>query len=238
VSGSIAASAEGNKVAVRESLQNVAAGPLIKDLLERDLIEGRGDIALDVAAAGASVNAMKRSLSGTARVAFKDGAVKGINLAESFRKARAALGSKSAQQQRADQTQKTDFSELSASFKIRDGVAHNDDLTAKSPFLRLGGSGDIDIGNSTLNYTVRASVVTTARGQGGADLSHVAGLTVPVKLSGPFDAIKFDIDYGSGLRDKAKSKLEERLKDSLPGEGGTTPPADRVKERLRNLLRR
>ncbi len=240
VSGSIAANAEGNRIVVKETLQNVAAGPLIKDLLERDLIEGRGDIALDVAAAGASVNAMKRSLSGSARIAFKDGAVKGINLAESFRKAKAALGSKSAQQQLADRTQKTDFSELSASFTIRNGVAHNDDLTAKSPFLRLGGSGDIDIGNSTLNYTARASVVTSARGQGGSDLAHVAGLTVPVKLTGPFDAIKFDIDYGSGLRDKAKSKIEERLKESLPGGGGAgaAPPADRVKERLRNLLRR
>ena len=36
--------------------------------------------------------------------------------------------------------QKTDFSEMSASFKIAGGVAQNDDLKAQSPFLRLGGA--------------------------------------------------------------------------------------------------
>lgn len=238
ISGALVLDAAGNRVALKESLQNVSAGPLVKDLLERDVIEGRGDIALDLVAAGPSVNAMKKSLSGSARVSFADGAVKGINLAEAVRKAKAAVGSKSAQQQLADETQKTDFSELRASFAVKNGVAHNEDLSLKSPFFRIGGRGDIDIGNSTLDYTVNASVVATAKGQGGADLSDVAGLTVPVRITGPFDAPKFDVDYGAALREKAKSKLEERIKRELPAGSGTEALEDKAKERLRRLFKR
>ena len=50
--------------------------------------------------------------------------------------------------QKASQTEKTDFSELSASFRIADGVARSNDLDMKSPFLRLGGDGAIDIGRA------------------------------------------------------------------------------------------
>jgi len=239
ISGMLALDAAGNRVALKESLQKVSVGPLVKDLLERDLIEGRGDIALDLTAAGATVNAMKRALAGSARVSFVDGAVKGINLAESLRKAKAALGSKSAQEQIADRTQKTDFSELRASFAVKNGVAHNEDLAIKSPFFRIGGRGDVDIGNSTMDYRVEASVVATTKGQGGVDLSDLAGLTVPVRIAGPFDALKFEIDYSAVLREKAKARLEERLKRELPAGGaGTESLEDRAKEKLRKLFKR
>ena len=85
---------------------------------------------------------------------MKDGAIKGVNLADSARNIKGALGGKSA---KPDPTQKTDFSELSASFKIAAGVAHNDDLKAASPFLRLGGAGNIDIGGNALDGFVRGN---------------------------------------------------------------------------------
>jgi len=94
-------------------------------------------------------------------------------------------------------------------------VARNDDLDVKAPLVRLGGAGDIDIGNSQLNYIARATVVATSKGQGGADLDHLAGLTVPVKLTGPFDAPKYEIDYRSLATDAVKAKAKEKLQDKL-----------------------
>lgn len=217
--GALSLNAGGNRVALKETLANVAIGPLVKDLMGRDALEGRGNVTLEVTAAGASVNAMKKSLGGTARVALRNGAVKGFNLTEALRKTKAAFGSKSAQQQASDPSQRTDFSEMTASFVIKNGVAHNDDLEVKAPLVRLGGAGDIDIGNSQLNYVARATVVATAKGQGGADLDHLAGLTVPVKLTGPFDAPKYEIDYRSlasdAVKAKAKQKVQEKLRDLL-----------------------
>jgi AsmA protein len=219
LAGALTLNANGNRIALKETLANVAIGPLVKDASGRDAVEGRGNIALDVTAAGATVNAMKKALAGTARVALRDGAVKGINLTEALRKTRAAFGSKSAQQQPADTAQRTDFTEMTASFVIKNGVARNDDLDVKAPVLRIGGAGDIDIGNSRLNYVAKATVVATSKGQGGADLDHLAGLTIPVKLTGPFDAPKYEIDYGAiasqAAKAKAQEKVQQRLQDLL-----------------------
>jgi len=223
--GAMTLAARGNSIALKETLSGVAIGPLVKDLMDRDALEGRGNVTLDLTAAGPTVNALKKALAGTARVELKDGALKGINLTEVLRKTRAAFGSKSAQQAASDTAQRTDFSAMNASFAIKNGVAHNDDLDVRAPLVRVGGAGDIDIGNSQLNYVAKASVVATSKGQGGADLDHLSGLTIPVKLTGSFDAPKYEIDYRSIAGEAAKAKVKEEVKT-------------KIKDKLRDLLKR
>jgi AsmA protein len=223
--GAMTLAARGNSIALKETLSGVAIGPLVKDLMGRDAVEGRGNVSVDLAAAGPTVNALKKSLAGTARIELKDGALKGINLAEALRRTRAAFGSRSAQQQPTDTAQRTDFSAMSASFVVRDGVARNDDLDVRAPLVRVGGAGAIDIGSSRLDYLAKAAVVASAKGQGGADLEHLAGLTIPVKLTGPFDAPKVEIDYGALAGDAAKAKVKEKAKE-------------KVEKKLRDLLKR
>jgi AsmA protein len=218
VAGALTLQADG-RVALKETLTGVAIGPLLRDVAQQDRLEGRGNLALDVAAAGKSVNAMKRSLAGTAKLNLRDGAIKGIDIAAVLRKAKSALGQQSAQA--ASTPEKTDFSEFAASFTIKNGVAHNEDLDVRAPLFRLTGRGDIDIGNSSIDYVTKAAVVATTQGQGGADLVQLSGLTVPVRLSGPFDAMKYQVDYAAAAADFAKSKagekIRERLEDRLKG---------------------
>ncbi|HET7198380.1 MAG TPA: hypothetical protein VFI86_06915, partial [Burkholderiales bacterium] len=67
----------------------------------------------------------------------------------------------------------------------------------------------------------------------------LAGLTVPVHLTGPLDAMKYDVDYGAVARDVAKSKIGEKLKERLggqSGEGGSS--LDQKLDKLKGLLRR
>ena len=214
-------------VAVKQNLSNVSVGPLIKDAVNKDMLEGRGNIKLDVTMQGATVSGMKKNLNGSAGLLLNDGAIKGINIAATLRNAKAKLGSLKGQQTQAANTQeKTDFTELQANFTIHDGVAHNDDLSAKSPLLRLGGNGDIDIGNSSMNYVAKATVVGSLEGQGGADT--LKGITVPVRISGPFDALKYNLDFNALVgeaakakieqkKEEVKTKLEEQLKGGLKG---------------------
>ena len=234
INGALSANANSNQIAIRETLANVTIGQLLKDLAERDALEGRGNFSLDVTGSGASVNAIKRALNGNAKLNLRDGAIKGINAGEILQKVR-SLGQKTSES--ADQSKKTDFSELSATFVIRNGVAHNEDLDLKSPFVRLGGAGDIDVGNSSLNYIARASVVASAKGQGGADLSQLAGVTVPVKLTGAFDAVKYEVDYAAVAAEVAKSKIGQKLGERLglpssgaPAQGsGGGSPVDKIR---------
>lgn len=233
LAGTLSLQASGNRVALKESLANVQVGPLLRDVAQQDRLEGRGNVALDVSGAGASVNAIKKSLDGSAKVNLRDGAIKGVNIGELLRKVK-SLGK--SDEGAADSKERTDFTELNATFAIKNGVAHNQDLDVKSPLLRIGGAGDIDVGNSTIDYTVKAVVVATAKGQGGAGLEQLSGLTVPVKLSGPFDGLKYKVDYGAVAGELAKSKVGEKAKEAIEKNKGKVE--EQVRDRLKGLLGR
>jgi len=213
LNGALSVNADGNAVALRENLTGVSVNPLMKDLAHKDLVEGHGNVQLDVTTHGATVTAMKKALAGRAAVALKDGALKGINLAQTFRELKAKFSAREDAVQQAKATDKTDFSELTASFRIANGIAHNDDLSAKSPFLRLGGSGDIDIGDGRLDYLAKASVVATSGGQGAKDLEHLKGLTVPVRATGPFDNLSYKLEIASLAQEAVKAKVEEKKQE-------------------------
>lgn len=248
-----------NRIAIKQNLAGISIGPLLRDATGQDLLEGRGNVALDLTATGNLVSAMKKTLNGTAKLELKDGAIKGINLAQSLRNAKSLFaGGKRETEQGAVAGEKTDFSELTASFDIRNGIAHNGDFLAKSPFLRLTGEGDINLPASTLNYLAKAAVVASSAGQGGKELADLKGLTIPVRASGPFAALKYKLEYGSIMSDSAKQKFDEKkedLKDKLKSkllgkpaepaapaaEGGQPPatqprPEDKLKEKLRKLF--
>jgi AsmA protein len=112
--------------------------------------------------------------------------------------------------QQANATEKTDFSALSASFRIDDGVARNTDLIASSPFLRLAGSGSIDLGESTMDYVARVTLAATSKGQDGKSVAELKGLTVPVRLYGPFASLDYKIEFGDLVKDAARARVQQQ----------------------------
>jgi len=228
LAGDLSADANGNRIHVKEVAQNIAIGALLKDVAQKDVLEGRGNVTLDVQTAGGTVTALRKALAGNAHVEMRDGAIKGINLADSARNAKAALGMK---QQKADGAQKTDFSAASASFKITNGVAHNDDLKAASPFLRLAGAGNLDIGNNMVDYLAKATLAATAKGQGGRDASQLTGVTIPVKLTGALDDPQWHVDYSALLGSAAGGAVGGVTDTVKKGAGG-------VKDAVRSLFKR
>jgi len=240
--GSLSASskvdADGNRIAVNATLDGISIEPLLKDLMGKDILEGHGGVKMNVTTAGPTVAGMRRALGGTASLALRDGAVHGINIAQKLRDLKGTLTGGSTQTQAASSAEKTDFSELTASFTIRNGVASNSDLLAKSPLLRVNGAGTIDIGAGSLDYTAQAAVVGTLAGQGGAELSSLHGVTVPVHLFGPFTALSYQLDWGSLARQAVKSRAAEQLKGLLGGKSkqGTQSPAPNPADVLKGLL--
>lgn len=221
--------------AIKQNLSGVAIGPLLKDLANKDTLEGNGTVNLDVTTRGATVGALKRALNGGASVNLRDGAIKGIDVAGTIRNAQAKLGSLKGQQtQAADKSQKTDFSEMSGTFAIRNGVASNNDLTMKSPLLRVAGAGDINIGEDSINYLVKASLVATSKGQDGRATSDLKGITVPVRATGPLAAPSFGLDFNAMLTDTVKQQAEEKIKGKLEsllgGKKDAAPGAPRAPE--------
>ena len=236
LNGNARIEADGNRVATNLALDAISIGPLLHDLTGKELVDGHGGVKTNVTTGGATVGAMRHSLAGTASLALRDGAVHGINIAQQLRQFKSMLSGGSSQAQTASGVEKTDFSELTGSFTIRDGVATNKDLQAKSPLLRVSGNGTIDIGAGSLDYTVQASVVGTLSGQGGGELADLRGVTVPVHLSGPFSALSYRLDWGSIARQTVRNKATQQVQNLLGGKtapGGTPNLGDALKGLLK-----
>ncbi|HXD41874.1 MAG TPA: AsmA family protein [Ramlibacter sp.] len=221
---SSSADANSHRVAIRLDAKGVNVNALLKNVADKDLLEGTGHVVADLNSSGASVGALRSNLAGTAALDVRDGAIKGINLARSLREAQAALSLKQDTTTRASGVEKTDFSELRASARIAGGVARSDDLDLKSPFLRIGGAGRFDIGQGRIDYTARAKLTPTAVGQGGTGLEALRGIEVPVALSGPFDAIDWKIQWSGVAEAAVRNTLKEKLAESIGAKLGAPPP--------------
>lgn len=237
--GTLAGSADLNahgatpQLSLNQKLSGVSVGPLLRDVAHKDVLEGHGDVTLNVSTSGGTVSAMKRALSGNATVNLRDGAIKGINLAQTLRNAKAKLASLRGQQTvSSNASEKTDFTELTGSFAIHNGIAHNEDLSVKSPLLRVGGNGDVNIPGESLNYLVKTTVVGTLEGQGGQEMASLKGVTIPIRVSGPFDKLAYTLDFNAMIGEQAKQKVEEKK------EQVREKARDELKKGLKDLFKR
>ena len=220
--GGLALAAAGNALSVKQRLSGVDLGALLKDAADSDLIEGRGKVAVDLTTSGATVDDLKARLAGTAQLAIDGGAIRGIDLGRTAAELQALLGKGPAAGAGSSAT-KTEFARLTASFVVADGVAHNDDLLATSPLLRLQGSGDINVRDNRIDYLLKAVPVTQAKtGKRRKAIDRLKEAGVPVRLSGRLDRPQWAIDQGSVLGEataigleKLQQKAEEKLNEKV-----------------------
>ncbi|MFZ2540697.1 MAG: AsmA family protein [Gallionella sp.] len=223
MNGSLSVNAQNTpSFAINQKFNGIVMAPLLKDAADLELAEGKGNIALDLTTQGNTLSAMKKALNGSVSVNLADGAIKGINLSKLVQGIQNLSMDTKAQTLGVDKSEKTEFSEFKANFKVRNGVAHNDDLAVKSTVLRISGNGDIDIGHDSINYNAKAALAKTEQGRTA---------TLPVNVSGSFDALKFKVDYGALVADIAKQKFDdkkEQLKEDTKA---------KVQEQLRDKLK-
>lgn len=203
-------------IAFKQKMSSVSIGPLLQDTINNDMLSGTGTVNVDVNTTGNTINAFKKSLNGSSSLALANGAIKGIDIAGQVRGIKSKINSFKGKASEADSdaTKKTDFSELTATFAIKDGVANNNDLAMKAPILRLAkgdSSGTVDIGNESINYTAVPTIVKSIKGQGGEDLNELAGVSVPLKISGTFANPKFGLDTKALATGIAKAKVLEKI---------------------------
>lgn len=210
--------------------KNMALQPALAAAIGEERVSGVGDINFDGRAQGASLNKLKASLDGKMNFALKNGKIKGIDLGYMLRAAQARLQGVTTP---VPAEESTDFSTMTASALIANGVAHNDDLQAASPLFRVTGAGDVDLARETINYVLNAIIVNTATGQEGKALDKLKQLTVPIKITGTFAKPKFGIDMQAVLKDQAKQKVENKINQELDKRLGTG--AEPVKNLLKGL---
>ena len=200
-------------IQAKKVLRNVQLGPLLNDRLAFDKLVGIGDIQADMSVRGLDEAAIRNSLNGTASFNFRDGAVKGVNIAKLIRQAGTLLGVQSSGGV-SDQNQ-TDFTSLSGSIKAVKGVVSNSDLSAMSPLLRVSGKGSVNLPKDTVDYRLAVELVSSLQGQGGQAADQLSGIPVPVRIVGPLQKPQFKPELDSVLKSKAEQELKKKAKEKL-----------------------
>lgn len=197
--------ADAAHVELNLALDNVTLRPLLQDAAKIDWIEGQGNATIAVAGVGPHQRGVIESLAGKADLKVTKGAVIGIDI-DRMAENLADGKFKGLKGQPGD---KTPFSSLTATWKIENGIAHNDDLRLTSELVQVAGAGAVMLPDSALDYTIRPRLT----GEGENDGKGLSGIEVPVRVSGSWEKPSYKADVGGAVEE-----LGKRLKGKDAGE--------------------
>ena len=204
-------------------LNGVRALPLLLDVADFRALDGRMRAAIDLRATGASERAAISTLNMSIDFVVEDGDVRGINIAKMVR----TLMAMTLSGWQEAPTEKTDFTQLTALFRIKDGQASTQDLQLAGPLVRVSGTGSADLINRTLQFRLDPKLVMSLQGQGGG--TDMAGLGVPVMIQGAWSDPHIYPDIAGILEnpDAAYARLRALGQGLLSQEHGSTVDAIR-----------
>ena len=233
--------------ALNASLSGLDAEPFLQAAAGFDRLAGTGTLSLNATAGGNSQAAIMRSLDGSGTFNFADGAIVGINIAQTIRNVSGLVGSlrssddAAAAEDEADtsasdseqasigERQTTDFTSLGGSFTITDGRIDQSDLLMLSPLLRVEGAGWVNLPQQSLDYRLRPRAVASLEGQGGT--TDMRGIVVPIRLQGDFNNVRFGVDTEA----VAQAALRGALSNALGGDSSQSPE-DAVRDTLLDAI--
>lgn len=215
------ANGAGRTPSIRIGLQvdEVQAEPVLTSFAEFERLTGATTAEIALSSAGRSQRALVEALDGTGSVVFRDGSIKGINLAAMMRNVTSAFSDTAA-----DETRGTDFAELGATFQVTDGIARSEDIRLLAPLLRVEGTGQVSLPPRTLAVRLVPKLVATTEGQDST--AENVGIGVPVIIEGSFDDPSFRPDLEGlitntlqdpgAVRDQVEG-LVDQLRDGTEG---------------------
>lgn len=221
-------------ISVNEKLAGVNLATLAKSAFDQDNITGTINGSFVLSGAGRNLSAIRQDLDGTMSFELADGAWEGTDVWHELRAARAMFRQEAAPE--ATLPARTEFTSVTATGTVTNGIFENNDLLVELPFLRLTGNGIVDLPASEVNYSVEARVIESPELMAGISESELNDFTktvVPVKITGPLSApsVRPDIEavfrqQVEGAIEEKKEELKNRLFEKLLGGEEEAPPEE------------
>ncbi len=212
------------------SIKGIQIAPLLTDVMGESLVEGNGNIAMDLAGKSLKPTALKQNLKGKVAINFADGAVKGVNLPLLIRSTYAKI--KGEKLEDGANTKQTDFSALTADFYLSQGNATTNNIKVASPVVDVLGSGTVNYIDETANMLIK----TTIKGVGSKNDDGLKGTTIPVKITGSWADPKFKPELDEVMKQKAKKEAQRGI-DKLDEKYGDKIKNEKLREATNNLLK-
>ena len=203
-------------LSMNETVQGVDLAKLALAMFEQDNITGTIDGNFKLSGRGSDLDKVQRSLGGTMNFKLKDGTYEGTDVWYELRRARAVLKKETPPEPVLPA--RTKFSSVTATGVVTNGIMRNNDLVADLPFMQLTGSGDVNIPDGTVDYSLKARVFEKPEALEKATPEEIEDFTktvIPLKISGPLSAPKVRPDVEALLRQRVEEELEEVVKDKL-----------------------
>lgn len=226
-------------VQVNIEVQNVSAFDLLRDAAEFDWIAGEGRILLAFTGTGRTEREVVETLNGKAEFDFRDGALVGFDIPGAIEGLQKGI----IPEIERSGAKKTNFSVLTASFDIKDGIATNRDLRMVSKVVQVTGAGHADLPRRTLDYTIRPKLIALANS--GDD--KPSGLELPIRITGPWDEPKYSADFDAVLKNSedvvetvkeiGKQFKGKKLEDAVQELLGDEEKRKEAKRKARDLLK-
>ncbi len=169
--------------------------PFLTDAAGFNWVSGTGNMAVSLSGHGKNPARIINTLSGKGKVTFKNGAIEGINIAQMIRGIK--KGTLSGWNRKPSQS--TDFSLLTSTFTIKNGLARIEAINMVGPLVRLTANGKVDLPRKQLNIHAVPKLVASLKGQGGKD--DLKGLSIPVKIKGSWSKPRIIPDLKALLKD-------------------------------------
>jgi len=134
--------------AITLQTKNIQINPLLKNVLDKDILAGALNAQLDLKTTGDDPDTIQKTLSGNGEFLLQDGAIKGIDLAGMVRNVTMAFGLS----EKVEEKPKTDFTELLMPFTIQNGIFNTTSTILVSPLLRLAAAGKANLPEETLDF--------------------------------------------------------------------------------------
>jgi AsmA protein len=206
-------------VGIKANLNGLSLKPFLVAAAGFDMVEGSGGIDLNVAGAGGDLQSLMDSLAGSGKFNFDDGLIKGVNLTELGNAAKTALSTKSLPANVFGASQQTRFSDLAASFSMKDGVAAMSDLKIDAGPFNVSGGGSLDIGAQKLSLSLFPEFKDKKSG--------FNGFAPPLKLAGGWSGVQVGVDWDwlvqkatSSVTSKVTNEIQDELKKQLGADFG------------------
>lgn len=197
-----------------KQITDVQLHPLLKDAADVDGLAGTATFHLKGSGSSLVMQHVKPHLVANGQLEIRDGVLYGVDLAYMLRQAYATVtGAAPAPKGQA----KTDFSRLSGTFFLDNGILTNPDLVVVSPLIQLTGKGTANILNDKLDYKLAASLMNVLNNQSAAQIKP-AGVTIPLMITGTLQHPEYKLDTNALFNQQLQQethKVKDKLKDSL-----------------------
>jgi AsmA protein len=190
--------------------------PLLTQIAGYDRLLGPLAGQIGFSAAGGSVDALMKSLSGAGKLDIGQGELQGFDIAGMLRNLDTSFRGAGA---------KTVFNSVTGTFTIDKGVLRNDDLLLDAPLISVTGAGAVNIGGRSVDYRLAPAA---------------AGVSVPVLISGPWASPGIRPDLAGvvpGDIATEAGKLGDKARGAVGGALGSGDAAKGVEDKAKGLVR-